>query len=114
MNKYDAALDRVHTLYLLQTKLISSLDSDLRNPQLRKEVRTSVKEFQTLLAQVDWRFMGGTDVLDSLRQLPGEVTQKLKESPVALMKRAGTKKLRVSKVTRTMKKRSKSKSKKRK
>jgi len=78
MNKFDAALERVQNLYLLQTKLITSLDSDLRDEMLRKELRNDMRRFEELLGQVDWRFMGGIDVLESLRQLPGEVTLKLK------------------------------------
>lgn len=82
MTQSDRALERVQNLYLLQTKLITSLDADLRDPLLRKEVRSTMKEFQQLLDQVDWRYMGGEDVLESLRQLPSEVVLKMKKSPI--------------------------------
>lgn len=83
MNKADQALERVHNLYLLQTKLLMSLDSDLRDPEARKEVRSTVREFEKLLDVVDWRYMGGMDVFDSLVKLPAEVVMKLRTSLVA-------------------------------
>ncbi|MDD4319160.1 MAG: hypothetical protein PHW10_02450 [Candidatus Peribacteraceae bacterium] len=82
MTKSELALDRVHNLYTLQTKLITSLDADLRDPALRKEVKSAMRAFQTLLDQVDWHYMGGIDVLESLRQLPGELHAKMKTSPI--------------------------------
>jgi hypothetical protein len=83
MTNADRALDRVHNLYLLQTKLLTSLESDLRDPDARKEVRTAMREFEKLLNVVDWRYMGGMDVFDSLVKLPAEIILKLRTSPVA-------------------------------
>jgi hypothetical protein len=91
-SKADLALERVHNLYLLQTKLISSLEADLRNADLRKDVRSTIRKFQELLDQVDWRYMGGIDVLESLKQLPGEVNGKMKSMPIAAAKKKSPKK----------------------
>ncbi|MEK7218644.1 MAG: hypothetical protein AAB728_04230, partial [Patescibacteria group bacterium] len=85
MSLSDVALERVHTLYLLQTKFITSLDNGLRSPTLRAELISDIRTFQRLLAQADWRYMGGPEVLDSLRELHGEVKARLdvlqKKSP---------------------------------
>jgi hypothetical protein len=80
MNSYDQALERVHNLYLLQTKLIDSLDGNLGDPDVRKEVRENIKQFEQLLRKADWRFMGGEDVLETLRQIPGTVNQRIREN----------------------------------
>ncbi|MFA6039565.1 MAG: hypothetical protein WCV62_04680 [Candidatus Peribacteraceae bacterium] len=77
MTPSDVALDRVHTLYILQTKFIISLDNGLRSPTLRAELISDVRTFHKLLGQADWRYMGGPDVLDSLRELHGEVKARL-------------------------------------
>lgn len=65
-------------MYILQTKLLNIAEDDLRNPDTRKALRQDMREFQALLDEADWRYMGGTDVLESLRQIPDEVTQLLK------------------------------------
>jgi hypothetical protein len=104
MNKYDLALERVHNLYLLQTKLITSLDSDLRDDELRKELKNDMKKFEELLNLVDWRFMGGIDVLESLRLLPSEVSLKLKAAPAKAKAKVASKpklKAKVKKITAT-------------
>lgn len=87
MNKSDLALERVHNLYILQTELIRSLDDDLRDPKVRQTVRQNVRQFQELLDLVDWRYMGGPDLLDSLRLLPGEIAARLKVLPAVAMQK---------------------------
>jgi len=78
MTNSEAALDRVHSLYLLQTKFITSLDGNLRGTVQREELLQDIRTFQRLLNQADWRYMGGEDVMDSLRDLHGEIKAKLK------------------------------------
>lgn len=78
MTAAEAALDRVYTLYLLQTKLWTFLDTDLRSAAAREELTEDMRAFQKLLRDADWRYMGGEDVLDSLRTLHGEVHARLK------------------------------------
>lgn len=85
--KSDLALERVQNLYVLQTKLLSSLDSDLRDPEARRDVREAVRSFEKLLNVVDWHYMGGMDVYDSLLKLPAEVNSKLKASPVTSVRK---------------------------
>ncbi len=77
MTPSEAALEKVHTLYILQTKFITSLEGGIRSSTLREELRGDVRRFQRLLNQADWRYMGGMDVMDSLRELHGEVKAKL-------------------------------------
>jgi hypothetical protein len=81
-NKSDAAMERVHNLYMMQCILLDMLAQDLRDPDMRKEAQSTVREFKKLLDQADWRYMGGEDVLESLKTIPSEMTQKLKiETP---------------------------------
>jgi hypothetical protein len=77
-NKADAALQHVHNLYLMQFKMLDMLQQDLLSPQARREARENMKEFQSLLRKADWRYMGGEDVLESLRSIPSEMEMKLK------------------------------------
>ncbi len=95
----NRALERVHNLYLQQLKLFDLLDQDLGDPKMRREARTQVKEFEQLLHGADWRYMGGTDVLEALRQLPEEIMAKLKQSPVSVARaKAGKKRVTKAKV----------------
>ena len=91
MTKSELALQTVHTLYIMQIQLIDLLEkSDLSDPTARKIARQQTKEFQDLLERADRRFMGGEDVWSALQQLPLEISQKLKESPVSV---AGARKI---------------------
>ena len=82
----DSALTRIHDLYVAQLNLIGLLQQDLRDPNVRRSVRESIREFQSLLRGVDWRYMGGEDVLEALRSLPSEVEEKLKADLVTVKK----------------------------
>lgn len=93
MTKSDLALERVQNLYVLQAKLLTSLDTDLRDPIARKEVRTAMRAFEELLNVVDWRYMGGMDVYEALLKLPQEVTMKLKTSPVTSVRKRALKRM---------------------
>ncbi|MFA6259381.1 MAG: hypothetical protein WCX29_02110 [Candidatus Peribacteraceae bacterium] len=68
----------VQDLYLLQVDLQQKLQSGVQDPKERKEARKQAKEFSAMLQQVDWRCMGGEDVLQSLRETEQEVMQKLR------------------------------------
>lgn len=78
MTPSETALDRVHSLYLLQAKFITSLDGDVRDAVRREELLQDIRTFQRLLNQADWRYMGGQDVMDSLKGLHDEIKAKLK------------------------------------
>ena len=92
MTKGELALQTVQQLYILQVQLFNVLDMDLSDPNARKEAKQTTKEFETLLKDADWRYMGGQDVYEELRKLPVEVNAKLKSSPVAERERARAKK----------------------
>ena len=99
MTNVDRALEKVQTLYLMQFQLLDLLDRDLSDPEIRKEVRSQMKEFETLLAKADWRYMGGMDVWETLQNLPSEMSQKLKQSAVSVARSKGGKtKAKVEKV----------------
>ena len=83
-SKADAALQHVQNLYLMQFKMLDMLQQDLTTPQARREARENMKEFKTLLRKADWRYMGGEDVLESLKTLPSEIERKLKTSTASV------------------------------
>ena len=89
MSKADNALQHVHNLYLMQFKMLDLLQQDLGTAEARREARDNMKEFQKLLRKADWRYMGGEDVLESLKSLPSEMELKLKTrtASVRAMKR---------------------------
>ncbi len=104
MNKADRAIENIHNLYVMQFQLLDLLESDLRDAERRKEVKKTMKEFEALLSKADWRYMGGMEVWESLKNLPVEMSKKLRESSVNTAKsRAGTKKAIKAKVTKAIK-----------
>lgn len=74
----DRALECVQNLYAMQVKLLDLLQGDLSDDKVRRDVRAAMREFEVLLQKADWRYMGGEDVLESLKMLPVEVGQALK------------------------------------
>ena len=73
----------------MQVELWDFLDEKDADADKAKTVQKTLKEFKTLLKEVDPQYMGGEDVLASLQWIPGEVNKKLKKSP---KKRVATKK----------------------
>jgi len=47
-----------------------------------KSAQKTLREFKALLKEVDWRLMGGEDVLESLQLIPTEVGEKIKKTPM--------------------------------
>ena len=92
MTKAELGLQTVQQLYLLQVQLFSVLDMDLSDPDLQREAKKQTREFETLLKEADWRYMGGEDVYEELTKLPMEVKTKLKGSPVSERAKARAKK----------------------
>ena len=78
MSKADTALEHIHNLYIMQLQILDLLDQELNTPEARRQARAQIKEFQHLLRLADWRYMGGEDVLESLKSLPVELEQKLR------------------------------------
>lgn len=78
-------LSVVQNLYLLQVDLAEFLHSDLSDPQERRAARERMREFSSLLRQADWRYMGGEDVLDSLKDVQEQIVRKI-NSPQAAKK----------------------------
>jgi hypothetical protein len=102
MSTIDRALERVQDLYIAQMKLLDLLESDLSSPDVRKEVRSHMKQFETLLARADWRYMGGMDVWETLQALPTEMMKRLRTSSVSVQKsRMGTKKTKPAKAQKS-------------
>ena len=78
MSKKESALAKVQDLYLMQAELWSFLDADHVDGERRKEAERLLRNFRQLLREVDWHYMGGEDVLQSLSWIPQEVSLKLK------------------------------------
>ncbi|PIR54533.1 hypothetical protein COU75_00280 [Candidatus Peregrinibacteria bacterium CG10_big_fil_rev_8_21_14_0_10_42_8] len=87
--KKQSPLSKVQNLYLMQVELWNFLDNKADDA---KAVEKTLKEFNALLKEVDWRLMGGEDVLESLQMIPKEVKSKLKttskKKTVAVVKKA--------------------------
>lgn len=99
----DSPLSKVQNLYLMQVELWNFLDDKAEDA---KAVEKTLKEFTALLGEVDWRLMGGEDVLESLQMIPKEVKSKLKTAPKrkpAAVKKT-TKKPTANKAKKTVKK----------
>jgi len=76
-------LSVVQNLYLLQVDLAEFLQSDLSNPQERRIAKERMREFSSLLRQADWRYMGGEDVLDSLKDVQEQIVRKINTPRIA-------------------------------
>ena len=87
MTIHERAMERVHKLYIMQITLLDLLECDLANPTIRKQIRKTMREFEELLSEVDWRYMGGEDIVESLKSIPVEIDQKLKENTKRVMKK---------------------------
>lgn len=74
-SKNASALAKVQSLYVLQMELWDFLEG--KEPDAKK-AQKSLKEYTTLLNEVDPQYMGGEDVLQTLEWIPGEVKKKLK------------------------------------
>lgn len=88
-SKKENALSKVQNLYLMQVALWNFLDDAEKNAEKYVSAQKTLREFKALLKEVDWRYMGGEDVLQSLQWIPNEVHMKLKSASV---KRASVKK----------------------
>lgn len=79
MTVSQSALTKVHDLYVMQIELWKHLrEGNFQNPNQRKETQRCLRQFSRLLDQVDWHYMGGEDVLLSLREMRGEVSARLR------------------------------------
>lgn len=77
MTPSASGLAVVQDLYLLQVELSRFLESDLADPSERKEAKQKVKTFTSLLSAADWRYMGGEDVFDALKDIQKDVSHKI-------------------------------------
>jgi len=71
-------LTKVQNLYLMQMEVWKVLDGRVRSPQKAQECRKHLRQFKSLLKDVDWRYMGGEDVYGELRKMADEADIKLK------------------------------------
>jgi len=97
MSKKETALAKVQDLYLIQSELWNFLDAENIDGERRKAAEKLLREFRQLLREVDWHYMGGEDVLQSLSWIPQEVSLKLKgagkrSSPVSVAARVANQK----------------------
>ncbi|MDP7247243.1 MAG: hypothetical protein QF741_01310 [Candidatus Peribacteraceae bacterium] len=72
-------LTKVQNLYLMQMDVWKVLDGRIRSPQKVEEARKCIRQFKKLLKEVDWKYMGGEDVYNELRQMADEADMELKK-----------------------------------
>jgi len=94
-------LSVVQNLYLLQVDLAEFLRSDLSDPTERRAAKERMREFASLLRQADWRYMGGEDVLDSLKDVQQQIVRKI-NTPVIGKQVASVRKRVVSRKTKVV------------
>ncbi|MBM3230875.1 hypothetical protein FJZ28_00950 [Candidatus Peregrinibacteria bacterium] len=82
MSAKETALAKVQDLYLIQCELWNFLDAEQVDAERMKTAEKMLRDFRRLLKEVDWHYMGGEDVLQSMSWIPQEVSQKLKRAPV--------------------------------
>jgi len=99
-SKKENALSKVQDLYLMQMALWNFLDDTEKNVEKYQSAQKTLREFKALLKEVDWQYMGGEDVLQSLQWIPNEVHMKLKSAP---LRRATVKKAVVQKTAKRRK-----------
>ena len=80
-SKKASALEKVQDLYLMQVELWNFLDDEKIDAEQRKNIERTLREFKQLLREVDWHYMGGEDVLQTLTWIPQEVSLKLRHAP---------------------------------
>jgi hypothetical protein len=89
MSVSQSALSKVHDLYVMQIELWKHLRAgNFQNDKRRKETQKCLRQFSRLLDEVDWHYMGGEDVLESLRAIRGEVSARLRNIRRRKMTRA--------------------------
>jgi hypothetical protein len=101
------ALSKVHDLYVMQIELWKHLrEGNFQNANQRKETQKCLRQFSKLLNQVDWHYMGGEDVLESLHFMRGEVSARLRNirRRKLTIKRATVKRVVVTKKTKARRK----------
>lgn len=99
--KSQSALSKVQSLYVMQVELWNFLDDKEADTEKAKTVQKTLKEFNTLLKEVDWQYMGDEEVLKTLQSIPQEVNKKLKLKPSARKKPAIKKPVVAKKVLAT-------------
>lgn len=82
MSAKESALAKVQDLYVMQGELWNFLDADQIDIEKKQTAEKMLKAFKQLLKEVDWHYMGGEEVLQSMESIPQEVTQKLKKAPM--------------------------------
>ncbi len=88
----NSALNTVQDLYGLQAELWKYLDARALDAEQRKQAKKTLKEFGSLLRQVDWRYMGGEDVLQTLETMHKEASRKVSATPSKPSKKTPAKK----------------------
>lgn len=77
-SKKQSALSKVQSLYVMQVELWDFLDDQEPAKEKAETVQKTLKEFNSLLKEVDWQYMGGEEVLETLQSIPQQVNKKLK------------------------------------
>ena len=75
----QSGLAAVQNLYITQLQLQKHLDTGLRTPEQIKEAKECLKEFSSLLSEVDPQYMGGEDVLDGLHSIHEKMSERVKK-----------------------------------
>tara|TARA_B100000315_G_C14295862_1_gene459508 strand:+ start:327 stop:644 length:318 start_codon:yes stop_codon:yes gene_type:complete len=73
-----SGLEAVHNLYLMQMELMGYLKESTLTQDQAKDAQKCLRQFKSLLGEVDPNYMGGEDVFETLREIQEEMSQRLK------------------------------------
>lgn len=86
MTSVTEELAQVHNLYMLQVELFSVLDAPALDATQAKIAKQKLRNFSSILENVDAEYMGGDDVYESLLEFRTKVNMQLKS--IALQKKS--------------------------
>jgi hypothetical protein len=103
---HQSGLAAVQNLYTAQVQLQEYMEAGLRTPKQVEDAKQCLKEFRSLLKNVDPQYMGGEDVLDGLHKMHEKMSERVKKTAApkkAVVKKKSITKKAISKKPKTKK-----------
>ena len=71
------ALQTIENLYVLQVDLQKLVTQEIGSAEQKRDAKAKLRDFRSLLRQADPDYMGGEDVVESLKELEEQVAKKV-------------------------------------
>ena len=88
MSKSKTGFTAIQNLYVMQFDLQRYLQSDLADPEARKEAKKVVDDFTAELKKADGDYTGEPEILDDLKAMRDEVAAKISKARKTKKKKA--------------------------